>query len=103
VPSLSYNSKVFVAGFLTVNTVASVIADESTWKPAFSIVICWPSFKPWPFAVTVETTPGLSVFEIAVIATLVVVEIDSTIPAAPEVPPVTTSPVVNDWSVVIFK
>ena len=46
---------------------------------------------------------GLSAFVTFVIATLVVVEIDSTTPVAPEVPPVTVSPVVNDCAVLIFK
>ena len=103
VPFEAYTSKLFVVTFLAVNIVESVIADESTWKPAFSTVNWWPSLKPCPFAVTVEVTPGLSVFVIDVIATLVVVEIDSTIPFAFEVPPVIVSPVVNAWSVVIFK
>ena len=56
VPSVSYNSKVVEAGFLTVNT-CDVWAVESISKLPV-IVTCWPSIKLWPAEIV--TTPGLA-------------------------------------------
>ena len=92
VPSLSYNSKSFVPGFLTVNTSLVDIATELFWAEIALNVICWPSFKPCAVA---DTTPGLATV-IDDAATAVVVDILSTVPVAPEVEPVIVSPVVND-------
>ena len=63
------------------------------------IVICCPSFNEWPVTVI---TAGLA-FVAAEIVSDVAVERLCTTPVAPEVLPVTTSPVVNAWAVLMFK
>ena len=100
VPSEPNNEKVFTPGFLTVNTVVAVATAESIVKPVVpEIVTCWPSLNLWPVHVTIL---GFATV-IPVIATVSTFVIDSTVAVAPEVLPVTFSPVVNACAVWIFK
>ena len=62
------------------------------------MVICWPSLN----LLLAVTTTGFACVAPVIVA-LSVVDIDWTVAVAPEVPPVTISPVVNDCAVKIFK
>ena len=71
---------------------------NSVIPPTPVIVTCWPSLNLFEDVIT----QGLA-FVAAVIVALSVVDTDCTVAVAPEVPPVTVSPVVNACAVLIFK
>ena len=89
VPSLSNNSKVFAVVFLTTQTLAPELTTLFTEYVPPVRVICWPSTNPCEDKVA---TDGLAAV-IAIAAPFFAVS-DITIPVAPEVAPVTFSPVV---------
>ena len=93
-PSLSNNWKSFTPGFLTVNISLVVIAVELFWALIALNLICCPSFKLWPVAVT---TPGLAA-EIVDALKLTVVDKLSNVAVAPEVEPVIEFRIFNSSS-----
>ena len=101
IPSSLYKYQFTLPLSLTVN-VPPVVTTESIAQelPTPAIVICCPSCNWW--VVAIWTSAGFD-WVILLIVTVSAVEIPWTTPVAPEVPPVTVSPVVNDVASKIFK